>query len=58
MLLKEMNNASQTCQDDSCYLEIATTEEKNNEELNSTVKLSKYEEKNNILKGSTIASPK
>ena len=31
---------------------------KNNEELNSTVKLSKYEERNNILKGSTIASPK
>ena len=51
-----MNNASQTCQDESGLLKVLNTEDKKNETFNSTEDLYNCEKEGNVLKGNNIAS--
>ena len=51
-----MNNASQTCQDESGLLKVLNTEDKKNEKFNSTEDLYNCEKEANIFKGNDIAS--
>ena len=51
-----MNNASQSCQNFSCHLEIS--EQKKNDRLISKNNLSKYEKEKDVLKDSNIALQK
>ena len=53
---EKMNNASQTCQDESGLLKVLNTEYKKNEKFNSTENLYNCEKEGNVLKGSNIAS--
>ena len=53
---ERINNASQTCQNESGLSKVLNTEGKRNEKLNSTENLSSCEEEGNALKGNFIAS--
>ena len=51
-----MNNAPQSCQDESDLLKVLNTEDKKNEKLNSTTDLYNCEKDGNVFKGNNIAS--
>ena len=51
-----MNNASQTCQDESGLLKVLNTEDKKNEKFNSTENLYNCDKEGNVLKGNNITS--
>ena len=51
---KKMNNASQSCQDESGLLKVLNTEDKKNEKLNRTKNLYNCEKEGNVLKGNNI----
>ena len=51
-----MNNAPQSCQDESDLLKVLNTEDKKNEKLNSTADLYNCEKDGNVFKGNNIAS--
>ena len=51
-----MNNASQTCQDESGLLKVLNTEDKKNEKFNTTEDLYNCEKEANIFKRNDIAS--
>ena len=53
---QKINNASQTCQDESGFSKALNTEDKRNEKLNSTENLSSCEKEGNALKENNIAS--
>ena len=53
---EKINNASQTCQDESGLSKVLNTEDKRNENLNNTENLSSCEKEGNALKGNNIAS--
>ena len=53
-----MNNASQTCQDESTPRKTLSAEVKKNKKLNSTENLYKCEKETNVLNESLIASQK
>ena len=53
---EEMNNAPQSCQDESSLLKVLNTEDKKNEKLNSTTDLYNCEKDGNVFKGNNIAS--
>ena len=53
---EEMNNAPQSCQDESGLLKVLNTEDKKNEKLNSTEDLYNCEKEGNIFQGNNIAS--
>ena len=53
---EKINNAFQTCQDESGLSKVLNTEDKRNEKLNSTEILSSCENEGNALKGNNIAS--
>ena len=44
-----MNNASQTCQDESSLLKVLNTEDKKNEKFSSTENLYNCEKEGNVL---------
>ena len=52
----EKNNASQTCQDESCLLKVLKRKDKKNEKINSTENLHNCEKEGNVLKENNIAS--
>ena len=52
---EKMNNASQTCQDESGLPKVLNTEYKNIEKFNSTENLSNREKEGHVLKGNNIA---
>ena len=51
-----MNNAPQSCQDESGLLKVLNTEDKKNEKLNSTEDLYICEKEGNVFKGNNITS--
>ena len=53
---EKMNNASQTCQDESGLLKVLNTEDKKNEKFNSTENLYNCAKEGNILKRNNIVS--
>ena len=53
-----MNNASQTCQDESTPRKTLSAEVKKNKKLNSTENLYNCEKETNVLNESLIASQK
>ena len=50
-----MNNAPQSCQDESGLLKVLNTEDKKNEKLNSTEDLYICEKEGNVFKGNKIS---
>ena len=50
-----MNNASQTCQNESGLLKVLNTEDKKNEKFNITENLYNCEKEGKVLKGNKIA---
>ena len=53
---EEMNNAPQSCQDESGLLKVLNKEDKKNEKFNSTEDLYNCEKERNVFKGNNIAS--
>ena len=51
-----MNNASQTCQDQSGLLKVLNADDEKNEKFNSAEDLYKGEKEGNVFKGNNIAS--
>ena len=52
---EKMNNASQTCQDESGLLKVLNTDDKKNEKFNSAEDLYNCENEGNVFKGNNIA---
>ena len=53
---EEMNNAPESCQDESGLLKVLNKEDKKNEKFNSTEDLYNCEKERNVFKGNNIAS--
>ena len=53
-----MNNASQSCQDFSCHMEISALKQKKNDRLISKKNISKCEAEKDVLKDGNTASHK